>query len=211
MVNLHHRTHRTLRTPSWPATVPSNRGSCFTKSDRVDVQSVSGPWTPSFLNTQDSVSSTSKWTENITCSSARVPTVLDMGGCNGVKRAFPKIVLSLSSQGGVCRVHVKPEQAVPVLSYFPLPVSALPLRIGSDPRISLARTAVVRPNGHAFQGSICFWEMGDIAKYLLEGWSRTDGVLARISFQISSCEPSSAPSRLHNQEELGNQREQQLK
>lgn len=69
---------------------------------------------------------------------------------------------------------MKPEQAVPVLSYFSLPVSALLLRIGSDPRIGLTRTAVVRSNGHAFQGSICFWEMGDMAKYLLEGWSRTD-------------------------------------
>lgn len=108
---------------------------------------------------------------------------------------------------------MKPEQAVwggsfPISRYlFPL----YPLRAGSNPRISLRWKTVVRSNGHAFQGSICFWETGDFAKYPLEGWSRTDRVLARISFQISPCEPS-APSRLHNHRgELGSQRDQQLK
>lgn len=143
----------------------------------------------------------------MTCSAAWVPAVLDMGSCKDAERAFPQSILSLSSQSS----SEARAGCVGAFLFLVTCFHSTPLRAGSDPRISLRWTAAVRSNGHAFQGSICFWETGDFAKYPLEGWSRTDRVLARISFQISPCAPS-APSRLHNHRgELGSQRDQQLK
>lgn len=115
----------------------------------------------------------------MTCSAAWVPAVLDMGSCKDAERAsFPQSILSLSSQSS----SEARAGCVGAFLFLVTCFHSTPLRAGSDPRISLRWTAAVRSNGHAFQGSICFWETGDFAKYPLEGWSRTDRVLARISF-----------------------------
>lgn len=84
--------------PCWSAMLPSNRERVVSQSDWLGVQSLSGPWTQSLPNTQDSVKCHIKMDGNITCSTAWAAAVLGMRSCQDAERAFPQSTLSLSSR-----------------------------------------------------------------------------------------------------------------